>query len=380
MKILLLHFPFDKFKKCSSFIHSSGETLPLGLLSLRELAPDSIEVFDGRDCLARLSELREYSNRGFKTVLVQPSRFHTENELSPLYNSLKQALPDANIILSQSSIPQNDHPWDGVLIGTGKFFLENLLLGKSNKNRVISTLKEDFVQELPFPKKPDRTIRNLFKASVEKSEISPAVSVYRPWLGLLDRSNCHFSESQPPSKNFLTGLFEFLAKSGFKSIFLESFRGDCEGLEVALNVLQSMKNFPVSFNAIPSDELLKILELKNDFGKIIRKIWISSEDHSLLARENFNFLLAIRKMGFKLGIRIHSENFADVLNAGFLNWFDSISFENPAQFKPSQLRKIAFRHYFANGNLPRILLRIKNLTDLINFLKICDDIFEVTFT
>ncbi len=362
-RILLLHLCSPSSVRLGKLKGAAGRTPPVGMISLAgSFPPGEVGWIDLQDRLPDIEDFQGYSGPEVSAILLQPGYVWPEERGIEVSRRLAAIFPNARrilVALGREEVPGN---WDHLLNGTGRTLIEFLLAGTAPGEKFLDTLEEDLRRPLAGPTEgfPEAMA---YSSGSGKSYRKLTVSVYQPWLGLLDRARMPFGF---PERDFLARLRDWLKKCGFHAV---SWDGPTATMAFLERILQTFSGsgIPHSFTVDKPLCMEKALEFPREE---VFRIWLRSdsvlpddlEPLGILAQEARR-----RDVGF--GLRIRS---AQALVAGlsrFQDWCDEIWLEDPGFWSPQEVKRVMADFYLRRGGLLRSLIRIRSGYDLIRFMK-----------
>ncbi|MFZ2959701.1 MAG: hypothetical protein WA705_22690 [Candidatus Ozemobacteraceae bacterium] len=371
-RLLLIHTTSERSIRYGSLFRSAGRSSPLGLAMLQALSPGRIDLLDLQEQAPDLENIDQILASSISACLVQAPQSWDDSQAQTFGEKLRAIFPQARLVLGGRTDFVSIPAWDHTLLGTGRTLVNRLLSGENPVERHLSTLTEDMRIALPIPQTA-LFDGGGYRASSEKMYQPSALSIYRPWLGFLDRSR--IDHSWAPSQTMLEALLSWLRISGFKAF---SFEGP--GIKVAhLPALaESLARLGLS-GAVALDEMREIPHIPLPLGPSLRRLWLRPSPWEI-PPDGFAIALArLREDRIAIGLRLHPQHALAWVQSQAGDFIDQISLQDPGNWPKLLLRRTLFSFFGKQGRFFSLLSGIRSAHDLVRFLQGSYGLFELLF-
>lgn len=258
-EILLISIQAELAGKYHSLRHFGGRFAPLGLFCLASAAPGRIAVVTADDTNQMLESIREFSS--VRAIIIQSDDVKTSTLQEKSAAMLRNHFPETRIGIS-SPVPKHREAFDFTVSGTGKTAVLRILRGELPAG-LFASQNDTELDNLDIPLKP--LSEGEYEASPEKWLAGRTIEVFQPWLGLLDRSDQHFSW---PGIDWTAKFVNWLKLSGYAAIHFRPSGLTSANLHELRSIMLNLDMpFAASFNL--SDELHF-----TRVGNPLRQIWL----------------------------------------------------------------------------------------------------------
>jgi len=372
-EILLIHTVSQPEIRYGRLQKASGRTAPLGLACLAASFPGRVAWVDMQTSQPDSIDADLVDIGRLKAVVVQAASDWTEETSATFSNALAQLFPHSLKILGGEVRHRFVRDWDIAFSGTGLTILREILAGKGGgkkgEAKLFSTLTEDLSEPLRVPLEP--LPQNIgYSASVEKCMEGPTISVYQPWLGILDRTR---KQKTPPPAGFLVALIPWLKRCGFACASFDSMffseRHYCNLQEAC-----ALNRMPFSLSLDNPGAICKIAEFPQGF---LSRIWLkpvpSADSMDAFAQTASRF----SEIEASFGLRLVPEAAGDPELCGLGPICDELSIENPENWDSKLLRRTLVDFYLRQRNLWKRVFGLRSARDLLNLLRGAYGIFDL---
>ncbi|MBF0500554.1 MAG: hypothetical protein HQM09_10515 [Candidatus Riflebacteria bacterium] len=371
-RLLLIHTTSERRIRYGSLFRSAGQTAPIGLAMLQAFAPDQIDLVDLQEQIPDVESLGSSTASDISACIVQAPQSWDEDKARIYGERLRILFPKALLVLGGRTDFFSLPSWDHTILGTGRVMIETLLSGTIPASRHMNTFSEDITRPLSVPE------ISLFdeigyRSSVEKFDEPHAISVYRPWLGLLDRSRVN--HPWLPPANTLENVLMWLKQSGFYAI---SFEGTGIRAEHLPQLAESLHRKGL-VGAAAFDEATEVALVPLPLGNSLRRLWLRPSPWELPPDGIAANLARLKDDRITIGLRLHPRHAQSWLQSRAAEHFDRISFEDPGSWPKILLRRSLLSFYGRHNRFFSLLWGIRSAHDLICFLRGSYGLFEVLF-
>lgn len=359
--ILIIHTSSRTSLRCGCLARGAGRPAPLGSSCLAASFPGRAVLLDLQDRVLEAADIPASGATPFAAVLVAAAFGWQPVDAELMRNRLRELLPGARLVLGGPRAQALGAGWDAVLHGTGRSACEWLLKDPRGMNGLIDTLEADARSPLAVPAAPLPEAFG-YTAAAEKSMFLPTVSVYQPWLGLLDRSG---EAAGSPTRGELSDLLQWLRRSGFRSLSIETpnITGSRANQFIEICAEQDM------FLSLGFDRPEDLVAARLQASPSLLRVWLRPSPGTPAAPPSF--VAAAEHLiseGISVGVRLP----VDMLPgdaAPLLAIADEVSVDRPAAWQHQALRTLLLNFYRQRGRLWQNLWSIRSGHDLIRMLR-----------
>lgn len=332
---------------------------PLGLYCLQSIAPEKIGVADiqhNHEIISRYKS--DYPN--IRVIIVKPD-IYQESSLELLLTKIKKLWPG---VLTGIASPKNSRSLtnaDFYVRSTGRSALIRILRGENPSGLEMETEAKQ-LELLPTPVS-DIESEFTYETCLEKSLGEQTIDIYRPWLGFMEKTNAPASD---PGSVWLNSMISWLTKNGYRCFHFYPLSIDSLELIKCLSRVQKVK-IAIGFNISDLDTDW-LIHLKN-----VEQLWLyhpQCKDASQALKK----LHSAKKCGSKACLELNSalDDINNDLKCALLRMPDRISFCRESDWKQETVRKV-YKSHWTFSNFCRSLLNIRNLGELIVFIKLFNE-------
>jgi len=359
--LLLIHTASRAQVRCGCLARGAGRPAPLGLSCLAASFPGRAVLLDLQEKLPESADIPASGAQPFAAVIVAAAFAWQRIDAELMRNRLRELFPRARLVLGGPRAAEVGTGWDVTLRGTGRVACEWLLKDPCGMNGPIDTLEADLRTPLSVPSAPLGQDAG-YAAAAEKASYLPAVSFHQPWLGLLDRCG---ESAGSPTRGDLADLFQWLKKSGFGNISLET-----PGLSGSrANQVIEIASEQGLLLSLPFDRPEDLVAARLRSFPALLRIWLRPPSGATnVIRPFVDAADDLRSKGISVGIRLPVDMLPEDA-APLLAVADDISVEHPAAWQQSLLKSLLMAFYRHHGRLWRNLLKIRSGHDLVRTLR-----------
>jgi len=362
-RILLLHCTSRRDPE-APFARSAGRTAPLGLACLQAMDPARIALLDLQDQDPLLDRFADLPRDRITACLVQAPHAWEDPEAARIGSLLRACFPHARLILAGRSDLSVRDVWHHTLHGTGRLILWRVLGGNLPDGRHLDTLAEDLREPLPVPGTP-LPDAGWYRSGDEKLELPASLSVYRPWLGPLDRWRRELD--LPAPTGFFPAFCRWMQESGFRGL---SFEGP--GLTPArLSEISRCLARTGLHGAVTLPVIDRLADFIPNLEPPFVRLWLAPgrREQPNPPEDLPQVLEPLQQQGIRLGLRLDPRNAPFWVPSATSLLADRISLEDPASWPPILLRRTLLAFFGRQRKFWYQLFDLRSLHDLICFLR-----------
>jgi len=370
--LLLIHTSSRAQVRCGCLARGAGRPAPLGLSCLAASFPGRAILLDLQERLPEPADIPASGAEPFAAVIVAAAFAWQRIDAELMRDRLRELVPQARLVLGGPRATELGTGWDVTLRGTGRVACEWLLKDPRGMNGPIDTLEADLRTPLAVPTAPLGQDVG-YAAAAEKAVYLPAVSVFQPWLGLLDRSG---EAAGSPTRGDLADLFHWLRRSGFGNISLETpnLPGSRANQMVDIGSEQGL------LLSVPFDRPEDLAAARLCSSPLLQRVWLRPSSSSPdVTRPFVDAGNDLRSKGISVGVRLPVDLLPDDA-APLLAIADELSIEHPAAWQQHLLKSLLTNFYRHHGRLWRNLLKIRSGHDLVRTLRGMYGILDLTLS
>jgi hypothetical protein len=322
---------------------------PLGLYCLAALANDRIAVADSRQQV--FEEVASLITARCKSVILSLPEHYSPAKISNFCIELRKLFK--HISIGINSAPDGFEKYaDFAVLDNGKSSVYRILKGE--KLAGICGADESEESVLPVPLLPlcdkGHTI------SPEKMLTVGTIEIYQPWLGLQDQTS---KIKTYPKIDWLRSMVVWLKSSGFKGFHFRPSGITGKTLRELTELMQSEK---AAFAISPETNDLKAVE----WAKApLKQIWFYKPNNIAELSER---LKEVKSAGVLCGLHI-DKSFCETAGTLLTGSVDRLVIEDCADWQHDELKRVIKRFWWQKGRFLKRLICIKNVSELIAFIK-----------
>ncbi len=359
--LLLIHTVSRAQVRCGCLARGAGRPAPLGLSCLAAAFPGRAVLLDLQERLPEAADIPASGAQPFAAVIVAAAFAWQHIDAELMRDRLREVLPQARLVLGGPRATELGTGWDASLHGTGRVACEWLLEAPRGLNGPIDTLEADLRMPLGVPSAPLSQDAG-YAAAAEKAVSLPAVSFHQPWLGLLDRSG---EAAGSPTRGDLADLFQWLKRSGFGNISLET--PNLSGGRA--NQVIDIGNEQELLLSLPFDRPEDLVAARLRSSPALLRVWLRPPSGNPgVTRPFVEAANDLRSKGISVGVRLPVDMLPEDA-APLLAVADEVSIEHPAAWRQHLLKSLLTTFYRHHGRLWRNLLKIRSGHDLVRTLR-----------